>query len=474
MLASAALAQPAGLPEFDLERLELNASGRGSLVMGTGELLPTGGFRLSLAGQHERAPLVVYRGGTRVGAVVEDRVMGHLLAAWAPLPGLELGMHLPVVAWQNGDDVRSAGIWAPARTGLSTPSLSARVGLLSQQRQAPVDLALELGAGLPLGSADTLSRERTVRLSPRVMVGRHFGWLRAGAEAGVVVRPSVIVIDDAHIQDEVGSEVRLGAVLATSGEGLRGELNVRGALPLSRQPGSMELLAGLRLPLGRSGEVYALGGPGFGRAPGTPTFRLLLGAAFGGGGRSAPVAVAVAVAAPRDGDADGVADATDACPTEAGPAERQGCPVKDGDGLASDGDAMDQGGPAEQKQLVSIEKGKLEIQETVFFATGKMEIEPRSFALLEQVAQVLREHPQLDKVIIEGHTDNHGNAETNRELSRVRAETVKDYLVKQGVKASRLEAKGYGPDHPIATNETEEGRAANRRVEFTIVTPDEH
>ncbi|HLM46099.1 MAG TPA: OmpA family protein, partial [Myxococcaceae bacterium] len=148
LLASTALAQPEGLPKFELERLELNPNGRGSLVMGTGELLPTGGFRLSLLGHYQKDPLVLYADRSPVGSVVGDRAMAHLLVAWAPLRWLELGLHVPLVVWQRGDDLTSQGLGAPASTGLSTPSVQARVGLLSQRREAPVDLAVELGVGL--------------------------------------------------------------------------------------------------------------------------------------------------------------------------------------------------------------------------------------------------------------------------------------------------------------------------------------
>ncbi|HZI06456.1 MAG TPA: OmpA family protein [Archangium sp.] len=559
LFASAALAQPTGLPAFELERLELNPNGRGSLLMGTGELLPKGGFRLSLAGQYENDPLVMYRNGNRLGSVVGDRVTAHLLAAWAPMQWLELGVQLPLVAWQRGDDLSAQGVAAPASTGLSTPTAHVRLGLLAQRREAPVDLALELGVGLPFGSVDTLSRDSIVRLSPKVMLGRSFGALRAGVEAGALIRPAVVLGDAGEVQDELGNEVRLGAVLATTGEGLRGELNVRGSVPLTRESGSVEVLAGLRLPLGESLEAYALGGPGFGDAPGTPTFRVLLGMAVGGGERvdasrrdddgdgvkngedkcpteagpagrqgclvkdtdkdgiedgadTCPTEAGTAErqgCPVRDTDKDGLEDSMDKCPTEAGPAERQGCPVRDADkdGVAderdacpaeagltelrgcpakdTDGDTVSDhldncpaekgvttnaGCPEKQKQMVAIQKGKLEIKEQVFFATGKAIIQPRSFKMLDQVARILQQHPEVEKMRIEGHTDNRGNAEANRELSLARAEAVKGYLVSKGVEPARLEAKGFGPDQPIATNKTDKGRAANRRVEFIIIT----
>ncbi|MET0402155.1 MAG: thrombospondin type 3 repeat-containing protein, partial [Cystobacter sp.] len=320
LAAPAARAQPEGLGRFELERLVLNPNGQGSLSVGTGELLPAGGFRLSLLGHYENDPLVMYRDGGRLGSVVRDRVTAHLLAAWAPLHWLELSAQLPVVAWQTGDDLVGQGVGAPARTGLGTPQVYARFGLLSQRRDAPLDLALELGVGLPVGSAATLSRDGNVRIQPKLMLGRNFGGLRAGVEGGVLVRPAVAVGERDGQVDELGNEVLLGAVLATTGKGLRGELNVRGVIPLTREAQSLELLAGLRLPVSEVFELYALGGPGFGDTVGTPTFRALVG-----------LALVNAQRAEEDRDRDGIVDSKDQCPTEPGPVERQGCPVRDAD-----------------------------------------------------------------------------------------------------------------------------------------------
>jgi len=88
------------------------------------------------------------------------------------------------------------------------------------------------------------------------------------------------------------------------------------------------------------------------------------------------------------------------------------------------------------------------------------------------VAQVIRAHPELEKIYIEGHTDNRGGAEFNRNLSRRRAESVRNYFINRGVAPERLEARGYGPDRPIAPNTTAQGRAANRRVEFLTTLRD--
>jgi outer membrane protein OmpA-like peptidoglycan-associated protein len=181
-----------------------------------------------------------------------------------------------------------------------------------------------------------------------------------------------------------------------------------------------------------------------------------------------------------DSDKDGLEDDVDACPTEAGPREKRGCPSKDrdSDGVLNAvdncpdvaGAAENQGCPVKDKQLVVITSDKLAIKDKVFFATGKSNILPKSFLLLNQVAKVLREHPELPVIVIEGHTDNAGQAELNRKLSRGRAVAVKKYLVFQGVDEARLSAVGFGPDRPTDTNATEVGRANNRRVEFMLET----
>ncbi len=163
-----------------------------------------------------------------------------------------------------------------------------------------------------------------------------------------------------------------------------------------------------------------------------------------------PAVVAAPVAPPADTDGDGVADESDNCPKEKGPASNQGC-------------------PAVKKQLVVITKDKLEILDKVYFDVGKATILKKSFPLLDQVATVLNGHPELVRVQVEGHTDNQGNADRNLKLSQDRASAVVKYLTDKKVASSRLEPIGYGPKRPADSNDTAVGREKNRRVEFKIV-----
>lgn len=101
----------------------------------------------------------------------------------------------------------------------------------------------------------------------------------------------------------------------------------------------------------------------------------------------------------------------------------------------------------------------------VLFDTGKDAIKPESEPLLAEIVKLLSTNAGL-KLSIEGHTDNVGNAKANQALSQKRAESVKKFLVSQGIDAKRLSSKGWGDTKPVADNRTEDGRSKNRRVEL--------
>jgi OmpA-OmpF porin, OOP family len=118
---------------------------------------------------------------------------------------------------------------------------------------------------------------------------------------------------------------------------------------------------------------------------------------------------------------------------------------------------------------VVLTESNIAIMDKVQFETGKADLKPVSHALLDEVAKMLKDNPQVEVISVEGHTDSTGSPEINRKLSQQRAESVAKYLASKGVKAGRMEPKGFGPDRPVADNETDAGREANRRVEFNII-----
>ncbi len=176
-----------------------------------------------------------------------------------------------------------------------------------------------------------------------------------------------------------------------------------------------------------------------------------------------------------DNDADGIIDAHDNCPDEAedidGFQDSDGCPDPDNDG---DGvlDAADQcpGTPAGIEvdangcPLVAELKAEL-ILEGVTFSSGKAELKASSFTTLDKVVESMLAWPEVT-FEIQGHTDNTGSAELNRNLSQKRADSVRAYLEMKGVAGNRMTTVGYGEDSPIATNASSEGRSMNRRVEL--------
>ncbi len=118
-------------------------------------------------------------------------------------------------------------------------------------------------------------------------------------------------------------------------------------------------------------------------------------------------------------------------------------------------------------ELKNIKIGSKIALRNIFFDTGKSILRSESNAELDRLVKLMKDVPNL-KVEISGHTDNTGSAKLNEQLSQDRAEAVVSYLTKKGIAASRMTAKGYGPNAPIASNATADGRQQNRRTEFEI------
>lgn len=184
----------------------------------------------------------------------------------------------------------------------------------------------------------------------------------------------------------------------------------------------------------------------------------------------------------NDNDGDGIADAADKCANEAEDKDsfqdEDGCvdADNDADGIADASDKCaneaeskngyqdDDGCPDEIPAAVKAFTGKIE---GITFASGSDVIDPKSYPTLDNAVKVLIEFTNIN-LEISGHTDDRGNKDKNKDLSKLRAEAVKKYFVDKGVDAARLTAVGYGSEKPIADNKTSAGRAANRRIEFAL------
>jgi type IX secretion system PorP/SprF family membrane protein len=172
-----------------------------------------------------------------------------------------------------------------------------------------------------------------------------------------------------------------------------------------------------------------------------------------------------------DADLDGIVDKLDECPNEKGSVVLNGCPDADSDGIADKNDACPQvAGTIENKGCPFKKNRNIDdlMLKKLVCETGKNDITAASKLVLQEIAQVLKEEPTWT-IEFAGHTDNVGDAAMNLQLSKKRAETVRNLLISYGIEASRIKANYFGETKPIANNNTPEGRTKNRRIDFKIV-----
>jgi len=472
-------------------------------------------FRAMVLFDYVNDPVVLYNSETdeEIGAVVSDQFWLHLSPSFALADRVLFSLDLPIALIQSGDDnlplIANRQVQAADGTELGDLRLGARVRLLGEP-----DTGLQLGAGLhfwlPTGPDDSYASDEGVRGSPFIVFGgseESFAW---SAQLGALFRPGKRMLGDAP----VGTAVTFGAGVfflvdeertVQIGPELYGLTTVsEGGSAFATDSTSIEALFSVRWRIGGGDFVIGAGaGPGFGRAIGAPDFRVVAMAGYlpetdsgrkdrdgddvpddkdacpdDAGVKTPDPATNGCPAPPGDQDADGVKDEVDKCPTEWGEKENEGCPKdRDKDGVADYEDACpDEPGlhydePEHNgcpRARVVEEENAIIISERVEFDHGKATIKPESDDLLDDVAKVLKENPEIEEVEIQGHTDNTGPADVNRRLSNERAYAVRKALIDRGVEKKRLTAKGYGPDKPIAGNDSDAGRTKNRRVEFKI------
>jgi outer membrane protein OmpA-like peptidoglycan-associated protein len=366
----AAAAQTA--PQLDLESLYLDPAGRGSLIVGSGETLRGGRFRVGLGLGYSYGQLSFSTATSEGEIVLRDRITAQVFGAVGITDWLEVGATLPVILQQF--PASGTPPFAIAAAGLGTPYLHVKFGILGENR--PIFLSLGLSAGLPLGTVGALSNQG-FEVAPKLNLGHRFGGFTLSGEVAAMIR-SVLTDGDNDLRkfggsywDYIGNNLYLALAATTAGDTARGELSVRFITPLqSRGWVGVEGLLGLRVNL-KLTELFLALGPGFGAHPNTPGFRVYLGAAFGNmNEKLKPACVegeAYELAAcpdldrdgdkikngvdkcptepedydgfqdsdgcpEKDNDKDGMVDAKDKCPNVAGPAENEGCPDVDTDG----------------------------------------------------------------------------------------------------------------------------------------------
>jgi large repetitive protein len=572
--AAAQAMEPAN---FGVERFRLSSDRDGLFDVEWAEVHGQMAVSAALWAGLANDPLVVYQGNHdhRAGELVANRAGGSLSVSLSPSRWLAISLDLPLVIYQDrpaSSSISPMGLESLNSFGTSNLRISPKLAVLHQAEHG-VALAVILAVSLPTRStSDAYFDDRGLGFAPELALSRRWiGW-RTGIDVGYRARKRATFLDQI-VDDELFAHAGVGYQFADRGGPPLGiDVTMSGATA-ARAPfenfneNHLETLLGATYDVSRETQLFGGGGVGLRQGFGTPDWRGLLGLRVGFSGKAAPARPAV-----RDRDGDGIPDEADKCPNEPedrdgfedsdgcpdpdndkdgvldhddrcmnvpGLAALQGCPDRDGDGIADDldkcpdqpedvdgfqdndgcpdldndedgvpdaadrcpleaGPAANQGCPdtdrdgdtvvdrldncpdekglpenagCPKKQLVKITDDKLEIIESVYFKTDRAVIEPRSFALLDNVAAVLKTHDTLH-IQVEGHTDSQGDDAYNKGLSQRRAEAVVAYLTKKGIAADRLIAMGFGEEQPIADNRTAQGRAQNRRVVFTVLGSD--
>lgn len=433
----------------------------------------------------------------------------------------------PASAWSSrvsAASVRSlsgsvdmTGIRSPVALGATDPRLGMLLRLYGEPETSPFSISVGGYLWLPLHRLSELTAARTsdeeLRVMPRFVLAGYndnhrFQWSLTGS---FLYRPEAR--QDTHPLlggEAAGSELRVGTHVSYEDKARGLSLGPEVLLSTTVIPRehafepfytSLEVLLGAQARVAQVMQVSLAAGVGFLRQPGTPEFRLLLRVStstpsWKREGREAagvaprrpdgvpipvpvslsvpvpvpfsvpvpvvfsapvPVLAEAAPAPPRDetqGDRDGdtVPDSVDACPDQFGApsteSTRNGCPG-----------------------MVAVRNGKLSLGRPIAFASGTDKVLAESFPVLRSAADAIRASPWISKLRIEGHSDNQGARAINDSLSRRRASSVMRLLQEYGVEPARMDAAGYGPSRPIASNDTPDGRAANRRVDMVITDP---
>jgi outer membrane protein OmpA-like peptidoglycan-associated protein len=482
-LGSTARAEDPTARGFDPDPARLALSLNGAFTTETAGAAPERTAMFGAVLDYTEGLLALQLGDTR-DQLLESRLSLHLLGGWS-LGWLELAAELPVALYQTSDFslLTSQGVPADsplvapiATTALGDLRLGAKLPLLDPAKRL-VGFAAMLDVRLPTGNPDAFMSDGFA-VVPSGIATFAKGAFRWDAQVGYIFRNAgqyaQLVVHDGLVFGTGMSYAlppKLGldhwmAIADMSGGVPRGydSTTQRYAAPLSAR-------AGVRAWFTPSWAVELGGGTGLGMEAGygRESWRVFFGVRW----------AREPLPPDEDWDKDGVANAKDLCPHEAGPSELDGCPDVDMDLIPDREDRCPrEPGPAENdgcpvavdEPVVEIESERLTLKDSIQFDTAKDTIKSPSFRVLDQVAKLVLEHSELKKIRVKGHTDNVGSAHYNKDLSERRAASVVRYLAGKGIPRERLTPAGFGFEQPVASNATALGRAKNRRVEFRILT----
>jgi len=491
---STALATPAFAQSgqgFTLERYEPSPAGQWSFWIDHPRYHPEVDLSAGLTLDYAHEPLVMGieeddGDFTETQAVVAHQLYGHVDMALALVDRLELSLSLPILLFQDGE--AAVGV-EPSDAAVGDPRLGALLRLVGDPMKDAISLNLGVRVWLPVDGNDSSVGDDYARFGPRlVLAGGATSFLWSFTGEFLYRKEASIGTLASGPGNSVGSELHLGLGLAFTdpehrqyaiGPEVAFSTTVVGGEAFDEDYTSAEVLLGGHYKFAEVFLVGLAGGLGALSSPGTPDGRVILRLAYAAEQEQEQSAPVMPEPVPGDRDQDGVLDSEDACPDEHQgdnpDPQRRGCPRpdRDGDGVFDDEDQCPDvhkgGNPHPSKTGCPTIIDDAIVVDPIFFKTNKAELLPESIPVLQTVVEVLNLNPDIVAIRIEGHTDSQGADKYNLKLSKRRAKTVLTWLTKQGITRSRLQSEGYGETQPIADNETEEGRATNRRVMFVVI-----
>lgn len=521
VVGGVAIASPAvAAPLFDAQNFQPSSTSNGYLNVDSpfpvGHLGGYAGLFLSYA----KDPLVLRDSSGKIapgGRLVEHQLGLTLVGALSVFRRAEFGLTLPFVPYQATDGTLTpSGKIAAGAIGDLKLDFKVLIWRREWAGRHQLGLGVLGGANFPTGSTSAFAGHGGFGVHLRLLLGYMGPRASATLSFGALLRESRKFYDlNVTHQITIGLAGRvkvwrgldvMGEVVTAIGVGLPKNTS----LQASEAP--TEVLAGLRYRTRIGLAPLVAAGGGLGRGYGTPIARAIFGLQYTNPGKAVTLVdrkpnndrtpdrpptkpdptppptppTPPPTPAVVDSDGDGIVDSMDGCPDKKGVMENRGCPDmdSDGDGIVDrldrcpfdpenyngveDEDGCDDGGGP----LVRIEGDSIEIKDGIGFESGTL-LDSKSFKTLDALGALLRNHPELKKLRVEGHTDNKGSVIENLDLSRDRASTVRRFLVENHrVDGARLIAQGFGADRPIADNKTPQGRAKNRRIEIVILERD--
>ena len=506
MLAPPAAAQE-NIRKFNVLRLKRSIGPYGLMSLDTTRMLEHlhwhGSFYLSMIND----PLNATRDGRTVARLVHNQLVADLTFSMGMWNYLELGVHLPLVFFQNtGGDIGAVGtqLGSLGKTVAGDLRIVPKIRFWRNGRQG-LGLAFIPEFSLPTGASNDNAGDLSATFTPRLVLDYKFPLgavitLNLGFKIRQGVEEGNLVSDEEFIYG-LGADIPImGKHLFFMAE-LLGAVSLRDASTdsdsgIDPEEVYLEALLGIKYRF-RYGLIITAGaGMGVVKGWGTPVFRVFAGVGFVFGYKRLPPRRVLRKPVFKDSDGDGIYDHLDKCPSQPedhdGYLDSDGCPEPDNDldGICDFNEEiqanlhlykskckgrdwcpnmketfngyLDHDGCPDVKPSApspvkkprtrpDIEIGSelITTRERIVFVTGSSRILYRSHKLLYKIADLLCKNQELKLVRIEGHTDQRGPAHLNRRISRQRARAVMNFLIKAGVSSSRLRYFGYGEDRPL-------------------------